>query len=122
MSRVVMGARHECARGVCLRRFNSDMGSFKSGWRVREWMRMEKEKDLGQGFAMSAVVVSWIAVVRWFERQRRGIRRLILVNSSGVNANSLDLEFAELSSGIFDIREDRQEKETEKDSFPAASG
>lgn len=67
-----------------LRRVKSDMDSFKSGWRVREWMRMETERDLGFGGALvsSAVVVSWIAVVRWLERQRRGIRRLILETCS----------------------------------------
>lgn len=47
-------------------------------------MRMEKERDLGGGFVRRAVVVRWIAVERWFERQRRGRRRLIFVNCSWV--------------------------------------
>ncbi|KAF3960577.1 hypothetical protein CMV_014732 [Castanea mollissima] len=45
---------------------------------------MEKERDLGGGFVRRAVVVRWIAVERWFERQRRGRRRLIFVNCSWV--------------------------------------
>ena len=47
-------------------------------------MRMEKERDLGGGSVRRAVVVRWIAVERWFERQRRGRRRLIFVNCSWV--------------------------------------
>lgn len=48
---------------------------------------MERERDLGVGGGLvrSAVVVSWIAVVRWLETQRRGIRRLILQISSWVS-------------------------------------
>ena len=67
-----------------VRRVKSDMDSFKLGWRAREWTRMERERDLGLGGGLvrSAVVVSWIAVGRWLERQRRGIRRLILQTSS----------------------------------------
>lgn len=45
---------------------------------------MEKERDLGGGSVRRAVVVRWIAVERWFERQRRGRRRLIFVNCSWV--------------------------------------
>lgn len=74
----------ECDSGACLRWVKSDIDSFMSDWRVREWMRMEVGRDLGLGFAVSAVVKRWIAVVWWFERQRRGIKRLILVNSSAV--------------------------------------
>lgn len=90
MRKAVIGGREKCDSGACLRRVKSDMESFISDWRVREWMRMEMERDLGSGlgFAMSAVVKSWIAVVWWFETQRRGIKRLILVNSSWVKGKS----------------------------------
>lgn len=46
---------------------------------------MEKERDFGGRLARREVVVNWIAVVRWFNRHKRGIRRLILVTSSCVN-------------------------------------
>lgn len=60
------------------------MGRAMSGWEVRESTRMERERDLGGGFVRRTVDVRWIAVGRWFERQRRGRRRLIFVSSSWV--------------------------------------
>lgn len=46
---------------------------------------MEKERDFGGGLATRAVVINWIAVFKWFNRHKRGIRRLIFVTSSCVN-------------------------------------
>ncbi|KAM1069483.1 hypothetical protein ACFX13_001416 [Malus domestica] len=40
--------------------------------------------DLGDGFASRAVMARWVAVSRWFKRQRSGSRRLIFVKSSWV--------------------------------------
>jgi hypothetical protein len=81
---VVMGVRWVCDIGLCLRRVRRDMERAMSGWEVREWMRMERERDLGGGFVRSAVVVRLIAVERWSERQRRGRRRFMFVNSCWV--------------------------------------
>lgn len=60
------------------------MGRVMSGWEARESTRMEREMDLGSGFVRRVVVIRWIAVGRWFDRQRRGRRRLIFVSSSWV--------------------------------------
>jgi hypothetical protein len=35
---------------------------------------MEKERDFGGGLARREVVINWIAVVKWFNRHKRGIR------------------------------------------------
>lgn len=43
---------------------------------------MERERDSRGGFVSRAVMVRWVAVSRWFERQRRGMRRLMFVRSS----------------------------------------
>jgi hypothetical protein len=44
---------------------------------------MERDRDLGREFVRRTVEMRWIAVGRWFERQRRGRRRrLIFVSSS----------------------------------------
>lgn len=58
------------------------MGRAMSGWEVKEWMRMDKDRDLRGGFVSRAVMVRWAAMSRWFKRQRRGRRRLIFVCSS----------------------------------------
>lgn len=55
-----------------------------SGWEARESTTIEREMDLGGGLVRRAVMVRWIAVGSWLERQRRGMRRLILVSSSWV--------------------------------------
>ncbi|KAM2522962.1 hypothetical protein PS1_029838 [Malus domestica] len=44
--------------------------------------------DLGGGFASRAVMARWVAVSRWFKRQRSGSRRLIFVKSSWVRPSS----------------------------------
>ena len=49
---------------------------------MRESTRTERDRDLGGGFLRRTVEVRSIAVGRWFERQRRGRRRLIFVSSS----------------------------------------
>lgn len=81
---VAMGVRWGCEGGLCLRRVKSDMGRARSGWEVKEWMRTERETDSRGGFASRAVMARWVAVSRWFKRQRRGRRRLICVRSSWV--------------------------------------
>lgn len=69
---------------------------------------MEKERDLGGGSVRRAVVVRWIAVERWFERQRRGRRRLIFVNCSWVR-----LALVVVAEG-FDGSVEEEEEEEEK--------
>lgn len=46
---------------------------------------MEKERDLGGGFACKAVNVRLMAVLMLFVRHKRGIKRLILASSCCVN-------------------------------------
>ncbi|KAM2512053.1 hypothetical protein PS1_036368 [Malus domestica] len=79
MSMVAMGVRWGCEGGLCLRRVKSDMGRARSGWEVKEWMRTEREMDSRGEFVSRAVIARWVAVSRWFKRQRRGRRRLIFV-------------------------------------------
>lgn len=55
---VLMGVRCRCAGGEYLRQFNKDIVWVRSGWEVREWTRIEKEIDIGDGLVRSAVEVS----------------------------------------------------------------
>ncbi|PON47995.1 hypothetical protein TorRG33x02_321580 [Trema orientale] len=87
-----MGATWRWESGACLRRVRRDMGRAMSGWEARESSRAERERELGGGFVRRAVTARWVAVLRWFERQRRGRRRLILVSSSWVRVTGFDDE------------------------------
>lgn len=72
---------------------------------------MEKERDLGGGSVRRAVVVRWIAVERWFERQRRGRRRLIFVNCSWVRLALVVV--AEGFDGSIEEEEEEEKSEME---------
>jgi hypothetical protein len=61
---------------------------------------MEKERDFGGGLARREVVINWIAVVKWFNRHKRGIRRLILVTSSCVNVVTTSILVARFGISI----------------------
>lgn len=72
---------------------------------------MEKERDLGGGSVRRAVVVRWIAVERWFVRQRRGRRRLIFVNCSWVRLALVVV--AEGFDGSIEEEEEEEKSEME---------
>lgn len=73
---------------------------------------MEKERDLGGGSVRRAVVVRWIAVERWFERQRRGRRRLIFVNCSWVR-----LALVVMAEGFDGSVEEEEEEKSEMEGW-----
>lgn len=73
---------------------------------------MEKERDLGGGSVRRAVVVRWIAVERWFERQRRGRRRLIFVNCSWVR-----LALVVVAEGFDGSVEEEEEEKSEMEGW-----
>jgi hypothetical protein len=89
-----------------------------SGWKVRESTRMERERDLGGGFVRRTVEVRCIAVGRWFERQRRGRRRLVFVSSSWVRVE-LVLGF---DAGEVSLDEEEEEEEEEEEDSGAMEG
>lgn len=72
---------------------------------------MEKERDLGGGSVRRAVVVRWIAVERWFERQRRGRRRLIFVNCSWVRLALVVVVVVEGFDGSVEEEKEKSEME-----------
>lgn len=59
-----------------------------------------------------AVVVRWIAVERWFERQRRGRRRLIFVNCSWVR-----LALVVVAEGFDGSVEEEEEEKSEMEGW-----
>lgn len=73
---------------------------------------MEKERDLAGGSVRRAVVVRWIAVERWFERQRRGRRRLIFVNCSWVR-----LALVVVAEGFDGSVEEEEEEKSEMEGW-----
>lgn len=50
----------------------------------RRCMRIEIERDLRGRFVRRAVLIRWVASLRWFDWQRRGMRRLISVSCFGL--------------------------------------
>ncbi|KAJ9707850.1 hypothetical protein PVL29_000091 [Vitis rotundifolia] len=62
------------------------MGWVISGSEVSRSMRMRRERDSRGGFARNDASTRRMAVGSWFEEQRRGMRRLIFVSSSGVKS------------------------------------
>ncbi|KAL1829433.1 hypothetical protein ACET3Z_007845 [Daucus carota] len=69
---------------VCLFRVMKEMGRVKSGSEERKWTRMEREIEVGGGLVRRAVWTRLMACGRLFDKQRRGIKRLILFSSSSV--------------------------------------
>lgn len=78
------GKRWDWERGLCLRRLRRYMGWVRSGSAERRLSRMVRERELGGGLVRRAVSRRRMASGRWFDEQRRGMRRFICVTSSWV--------------------------------------
>lgn len=89
------------------------MGWVISGSEVRRSMRMRRERDSRGGFARNDASTRRIAVGSWLEEQRRGMRRLIFVSSSGVRSICFVAETSATEAAESDEEEERVENRRE---------
>ena len=82
-----------------------------SGSEVRRSMRMPRERDSRGGFARNDASTRRMAVGSWSEEHRRGMRRLILVSSSGVKSICF---IAAATSAAGESDEEEEEERVEK--------
>ncbi|RVX02752.1 Multiple RNA-binding domain-containing protein 1 [Vitis vinifera] len=89
------------------------MGWVISGSEVRRSMRMRRERDSRGGFARNDASTRRMAVGSWFEEQRRGMRRLIFVSSSGVKSICFFAAAAAATSAAAEEEEEEEEERVE---------
>ena len=95
---------------VCLFRVMKEMGRVKSGSEERKWTRMEREIEVGGGLVRRAVWTRLMACGRLFDKQRRGIKRLILFSSSSVRLIVLLQEVGDKRGYRNGMLDDNEEK------------
>lgn len=89
------------------------MGWVISGSEVRRSMRMRRERDSRGGFARNDASTRRMAVGSWFEEQRRGMRRLVFVSSSGVKSICFFAAAAAATSAAAEEEEEEEEERVE---------